>query len=450
VSADLIGSRHRAAAEFLPFPADLRKVLAELAPQGNLLDTRFDWQGELPDKASFTAKTRFTGLSMNPWRTIPGFANLSGSVEASEKKGTVYLASHKAELDLPKVFPQPRMKFDSLTGEVAWDYGGASGVAVRLSSIGFANEDLAGSAYGSYVWTGDGPGVSDLSAQLTRADGRDLARYLPLGTIMGEATRAWLERSILAADAHDVRFRLSGDLRDFPFTDPAKGQFLVAAKVDNAVLDYVEGWPRIETITGELIFERDKMEIVGRSGAILGTHLSNVRVGIASLLAAQTVVTVDGQAEGPTEEFLKYIQQSPVRRMVEGFTDGMRAEGRGKLRLRMELPLDDTAKSRVAGEFQFAGNSVVLTRACRRWKAQPVACPLPSPRCRCTTSRAGSSAGRWQSAAVRARTRASRSPRAARRPSRARARCSTTLGARASPAGRSTRPRSRSAKGARN
>lgn len=361
VSADLIELAPLAhLAEFLPFPADLRKVLAELAPQGNLLDTRFDWQGELPDKASFTARTRFAGLSMNPWRTVPGFANLSGSVEASEKKGTVYLASHKAELDLPKVFPQPRMKFDSLTGEVAWDYRGASGVAVRLSSIGFANEDLAGSAYGSYVWTGDGPGVSDLSAQITRADGRDLAHYLPLGAIMGEATRAWLARSILAADAHDVRFRLSGDLRDFPFTDPSKGQFLVAAKVDNAVLDYVEGWPRIDAINGELIFERDKMEIVGRSGAILGTRLSNVRVGIPNLLAEHTLLTVDGQAEGPTEEFLKYIQASPVRRMVEGFTDGMRAEGRGRLRLRMELPLDDTAKSRVAGEFQFSGNSVVL------------------------------------------------------------------------------------------
>jgi uncharacterized protein (TIGR02099 family) len=361
VSANLIELAPLAhLAEFLPFPADLRKVLAELAPQGNLLDTRFDWSGELPDKAAFSAKTRFAGLAMKPWRTIPGFSGLSGSVEASEKKGTLYLASQKAELDLPKVFPQPRIKLDALTGEVAWEYEGAAAaaVAVRLSNIGFANEDLAGSAYGSYVWTGDGPGVADLAAQLSRADGRDIARYLPLGTIMGEVTRDWLARAILAGDASDVRFRLKGDLRDFPFTDPARGQFLVAAKVTNAVLDYVAGWPRIEALQGELIFERAKMEIAGRSGVILGTRIANVRASIPDLLAEHTLLSVDGQAEGPTDEFLKYIQDSPVRRMTDGFTDGMRADGRGRLRLRLDLPLDELAKSRVAGEYQFSGNTL--------------------------------------------------------------------------------------------
>ena len=361
VSANLIELAPLAhLAEFLPFPADLRKVLAELAPQGNLLDTKFDWSGELPDKATFSAKTRFAGLAMKPWRTIPGFSGLSGSLEASEKKGTLYLASQNAELDLPKVFPQPRIKLDSLTGEVAWEYDSAVAAAVRLSNIGFANEDFAGSAYGSYVWTGEGPGVADLSAQLSRADGRDLAHYLPLGSIMGEATRDWLARAILAGDANDVRFRLKGDLRDFPYTDPAKGQFLVAAKVANAVLDYVAGWPRIEAIQGELIFERDRMEIAGRSGEILGTRISNVRVGIPNLLAEHVLLAVDGYAEGPTDEFLKYIQHSPVRRMLDGFTDGMRADGRGRLRLRLDLPLDDPAKSRVAGELQFSGNTLTF------------------------------------------------------------------------------------------
>ena len=360
VSANLIELAPLArVAEYLPFPADLRKLLAELAPQGNLLDAEFDWTGELPDRATFTAKTRFAGLTLNAWRSIPGFAGLSGSVEATEKKGAVALASRKSELELPKVFPEPRILLDTLNGEVGWERT-ESGVAVRLANLSYANEDFAGTAYGSYAWTGEGPGVVDLTAQLSRADGKSTAKYLPLATLMGARARDWVTAAVLAGQTNDARLRLKGDLRDFPFTDPAKGQFQVTAKVSGAVLDYVSGWPRIDGIEGDLLFERDRIDVVGRSGSILGVKLANVRVTLPSMLDPNPQLHIDGSAEGPTALFLDYIRESPVRRMVDGFTDGMSSLGRGKLRLRLELALHEIAKSKVAGDFQFAGNTLTV------------------------------------------------------------------------------------------
>lgn len=347
-------------AEFVPFPADLRKLLAEIAPQGNLFDVKFDWTGELPDAAVFSARSRFAGLSMKAWRTVPGFSGLSGTVEASDTKGTLHLASAKAELDLPKVFPEPRMAFDALNGEVQWERREGSALLVRIPGLSYANEDLAGTAYGSYQYTGSGPGVIDLSAQLSRADGRHTARYLPLSTILGPATREWLTAAILAGQSSEVRLRLRGDLRDFPFADASKGQFQVAARVRGGVLEYARGWPRIDDIDGDLLFERDKMEIAGRAGRILGTAISNVRVTLPSLLADHPVLQIHGYAEGPTAEFLAYIQRSPVRRMIDGFTDGISALGRGRLQLRLDLPLDDLAATRVAGDYRFSGNGVTV------------------------------------------------------------------------------------------
>jgi uncharacterized protein YhdP len=88
VSADLIELGPLAQlAEYLPFPRDLRSLLAELAPQGRLRDVDFRWSGELPDQARFEARARFDSLTMTPWRAIPGFANLSGRVQASETRG---------------------------------------------------------------------------------------------------------------------------------------------------------------------------------------------------------------------------------------------------------------------------------------------------------------------------------------------------------------------------
>jgi uncharacterized protein (TIGR02099 family) len=353
-------------AEYLPFPADLRTLLAELAPQGNLLDTKFEWAGELPDRANFTARTRFAGLSMNAWRSIPGFANLSGSLDANQSKGSVVFASRKSEFDLPKVFPEPRVALDALSGEVAWqrtaaaEAGKAPGVSVRLSNLSFANEDLAGSAFGSYAWKDEGPGSADLTVQLARADGKNTSRYLPLSGIMGTRAREWVAGAVLGGQASDVRLRLKGDLQDFPFVDPEKGLFQVSATVADGVLDYAGGWPRIEAIDGILLFDRDKIDILGRSGSILGAKLENVRVTLPSMLDPDPRLVIDGAAEGPTAEFFDFIRASPVKRMTDGFTEGMTALGRGRLRLRMDLVLKEMARSKIAGDFQFAGNAITL------------------------------------------------------------------------------------------
>jgi uncharacterized protein (TIGR02099 family) len=347
-------------AEFLPFPTALRSRLAELAPRGNLLDLRFEWKGRLPDASEFSARGRFAGLAMHAWGAIPGFEGISGSVDATRTKGVVRLASRKSELELPKVFPEPRIGLDALDGDIEWTRPREGELEVRLSSVSFANQDLAGTAFGSYTFGGAGPGAIDLSAQLSHADGRRVQKYLPLSTIMGEKTRDWLTRAIVAGEASDVRLRLRGDLRDFPFADPAKGEFIVAARVDGGVLDYADGWPRIEAIDGELLFERDRMQIVGRSGTILGAQLANVRVTIPSLVSGTRQLEISGEAAAPTATFLDYIAKSPVRRMVRGLADRVSASGSGNLQLKLVLPFADAAASKIEGEFRFADNTITL------------------------------------------------------------------------------------------
>lgn len=350
-------------AEYLPVPAEVHRELKDLAPTGELLDAKFEWTGPLSAAVQFNARARFVGLAMKPRGLVPGFAGLSGSVEATDRKGTLYLRASAAEIDLPKVFPEPRIALDTLNGQIEWRRTDASTVEVNLSSIAFANEDFAGSAFGSYKHVDAGPGVIDLSAQLSRADARHTGKYLPLGSIMGEDSRAWLSSAILAGQASDVQLRLKGDLREFPYVDPASGQFLVSAKISDGILQYAEGWPRIEKIEGELRFERDKIDIVGRRGRIRGVEIDNVRVSIPSVGAPQTEVLVTGYAEGPTSEFLAYIQESPVRRMIDGATDSISATGRGRLQLKLGLPVDDLAKSTVSGEYQLANNSVTVHSA---------------------------------------------------------------------------------------
>jgi len=301
---------------------------------------------------------------MAPWEALPGFAGLSGSFEANELGGRVQLAARKGELRIPQVFPDARIPFDVLSGAIDWERQGERGVALRFPSLNFANEDLSGNLYGSYAYTGEGPGTVDVRADLNRAEARRLARYLPYAAMMGgQKTRDWLVRSIVAGYSSDARLRLRGDLRDFPFDGPLRGQFNVTARIEKGVLDYAPGWPRIEDIAGELVFDRARMQITGRSGVIGGVALSNVRVGIADLEDPHPQLSVNGQADGATADFLRYIASSPVRGMTGGFTDAMRATGRGRLRLRLALPLEEPEKARVAGDYEILANSIAVSDA---------------------------------------------------------------------------------------
>ena len=346
----------------LPLPAELRRSTLELEPRGKLADLHYEWQGALASPARYRASARFADLGVKPHEATPGFARLAGKVELSEAGGRVQLDTRGAELELPRVFPEPRLAFDVLTGDASWRRDGDA-VSIDVTSLTFTNAHLSGNAFGSYVYDGKGPGKLDMSAVLSRADAKSLPRYLPLAALMGEKPREWLANAILAGEASDVQLRLRGDVRRFPFLDPAQGEFRVSARVRKGLLDYAAGWPRIEAIDAELLFERNRMEIAGKSGAILGAAVHDVRVGIAELGSRAAHVRVSGQADGPTAQFLKFLSASPLRASAGRFTEAMSASGNGRLQLKLDLPLADLRATRVAGDYELAANQIVLTRA---------------------------------------------------------------------------------------
>ncbi len=357
LSADLLELEPLAQlAEYLPFPADLRALLAELAPRGRVSDASFEWLGELPDDARYKGRARFEGIGMSAWRALPGFANLSGRIDATDSEGVLVLATRNGEVSLPRLFPEPRISLASLSGEVSWERRAPGGVNVRVAGLQFANADVAGSASGSYAYTGDGPGVADLSAQLQRADARNLPQYLPRPEIMGARTRDWLVRAIRAGQSGDVRMRLQGDLRRFPFADPQLGQFQVVAQVREGVLAYAEGWPALEGVEGELRFERERLEILARSARVFGATLGGVRGGMS--LRAPSVLEIAGQVEGPSADFLEFVRGSPLRGLLKEAGDDVSAAGRGRLRLALRLPLADPEKATASGQYEFAGNTL--------------------------------------------------------------------------------------------
>jgi uncharacterized protein (TIGR02099 family) len=342
-------------ADRLPLAAEFRKTLVALAPAGGVYDLSMGWNGVWPQLKTYSLRGRFNELSLRQHETYPGFSGFSGNIDGTEKGGTLQVAAQKAALDQPALFRE-RLLFDTLTGQMAWSRV-AGGTELRFSNFAYANADLAGTLFGSYRTAAGGPGVADITGHLSRGLASRVTAYLPL--TVAKTSRGWLDKAFLAGSSNDVRFRVKGDLREFPFADDHGGVFEVAAKVSGGTLHYGESWPDINGIEGDFIFRGKRLEMNARQASIGNARLARVRAQLPDLLHAAPMLLIDGEAEGATTDFLDFIARSPVNEMVNGFTDGMRAQGQGRLVLKLTLPLQAMAKSKVAGTYNFINNQLL-------------------------------------------------------------------------------------------
>lgn len=343
-------------AAFLPLDPRSRELLEDHQPQGRIAELRASWTRVGDVLEHYSLRSAFTDLGLHAGGYFPGASGLSGVVDLTEKGGSVSLDAGRSSVSLPAVFPEPDIALDQLRAHATWKVAGEV-VDVKLDRLQFDGADAAGSASGTYHYSGTGPGVIDLGASISRADGRAVWRYMPRA--VGAGIGDWLRSSIVAGRGYDGKLVLKGNLADFPFRDSSKGKFLVTAKAEGVKLDYAKGWPVIEEIKADMSFGAG-MRIVAEKGTILGARLADVVVEIPDFESKDGMLLIHGDASGPTGEFLSFIEQSPVGEKIDHFTTGMKASGNGKLDLELDIPLRQVLDTRVRGDFRFQNNQVQL------------------------------------------------------------------------------------------
>jgi uncharacterized protein (TIGR02099 family) len=254
------------------------------------------------------------------------------------------------------VFVEP-LQFESATGRVRWTRVDGDW-RFAVDDLRFVTPHTSGTAGGTWRAQGAGPGIIDLKATIARAEAKNVYRYLPL--TMDRKLRDWLRAGIKAGTATDLKLALAGDLAAFPFVDAKRGSLQASFRVADATLHYADGWPEMTGIEAVVRFEGVGMTVEGPRARILGAAVGPVKVAIPNLGAEFPLVTVHADAAGPTAEFLRFIDQSPVAESIGHFTTGARATGDGKLALRLDIFLGKNGEDKVAGEYEIKGNALVL------------------------------------------------------------------------------------------
>ena len=341
-------------------PAKAREALTALAPEGTLANTFFRFEEGADSAPEFFLQTAFEGLGLAAWGRKPGVKGLDGTLNLDRHSGLLQLSTVDAELDSGGLFRQP-LPLDSLVGQVAWQRL-EEGLFVALRQFDLSNSDARAEANGRLFIPADGasPQIS-LIAEVLEGDGAMTSRYLPV-RVMPPHTVDWLDRAIVAGRLNDATLVLHGPLKRFPF-DHGEGRFEVRANVEEGILDYAPGWPRMEQIEAELAFIGRSMEINGERAVLFDTDLSDVRVAIANMRARPVMLTISGRARGGLDDVVSYLDESPpLHKLFATVLSGARASGQSDLRLDLKLPLAKGHTAQVKGETTVSEGALDLSQ----------------------------------------------------------------------------------------
>ncbi|MFZ6817603.1 YhdP family protein [Undibacterium sp. Ji22W] len=380
-------------AEHLPIPADQRRLLISVAPKGILKDFTARWQGSFPEISSYSIKGQFSNLEMQALKAqlgrpktgklpakaavpaIPGFDNLSGYIDANDKGGSFTLDSIDLLLQLPSYFVDPLMPFKRLKMQARWQFQQNDQLQLQIQQMEFEQDGAIGSLSGKHSLSmrQSDLGEVDLNGHLQGFDIKTINRYIPVQA--PEHLRDWLSHALLDGEANDVVFRLKGSLAHFPFQqkDPEsgkQGEFYVKGNLRNGKLNFLPGvfakdglapfWPVIDSIKGNFIFERGRMEIRADTALTNSVPLNKVRAIIPDLLEHNPVLQIDGNASGNLQIMLNYLKASPVDDWLANFLHDTAATGNGQLNLKLNLPLNSINDSKVNGLLQLNNAETIL------------------------------------------------------------------------------------------
>lgn len=379
----------------LPLTAHQRSLLADFAPRGTVNDLALSWHGRYPAaKASFDIKASVAGLKVGTQPARPfvaatatspahaarpalaGVDNLSGTIAATEQGGNVVINSDKLVLHMPW-FADEKFPLDRLRVRANWSFPGKQ-LQVDIVDANAVQGKLKATLKGRHLLSLDpakpgGPGVTDLRATVDGFDIAQIGRYLPLAT--HEHLRDWLTGALVGGSVHDVKLRLRGDLAHFPFRadtpeEQARGEFHVIGRIQNGKLNYAPAlhapdeksplWPLAEQINGTIEFDRTRMEINAATASTLNVALTKVKAVVPDLASHDMQLDIDGGANGPLQEFLRYMEASPVLAWIGHFTEDTKGSGNATLGLSLRLPLTHLHDAGVTGALQLQGNDIAL------------------------------------------------------------------------------------------
>jgi uncharacterized protein (TIGR02099 family) len=343
----------------LPNP-ELGDALTGLAPDGHL--TRFGFALQQPPEGepSWHVKGVVARYRNRPWQSVPGMEGLRLSFEGNQAGGWLRLDSSDFAVEFPKLFRDP-LKAKRLTGDFSWRFKTETGLHLSSDRIVMHNQDVQTlSRLDMQIPLSGTDLFVDMQTDFWNGDGSKKSDYLPTG-IMPVALVDWLDKSVVSGHVNSGSFLLYGPLNKFPF-NRQEGRFEVWFGVEDLVLDYMPGWPRIEEGLGEASFINNSFEAFLTDGLLFGNRVRKGRANILQLREASPVV-ISGEVEGPISDVVKLLGETPLQKHFGPLVEAVEVSGKSETRMSMAIPLKRSDELKIDGRLKMINASMKVKPA---------------------------------------------------------------------------------------
>ncbi|MFQ5488016.1 MAG: YhdP family protein, partial [Gammaproteobacteria bacterium] len=308
-------------------PEELAGPLAGLRPSGRIRDAYLHYRGGYHPR--FHLAGRFEDVGFAPWRGVPGLEGLSGHLVADDEGGMVELQSGAASVDFAGLF-RDTLAMDRVAGRCYWRRG-EQGWRLLGRDLDLANADLSLRADLELTLPASGAAPRlDLAADFSAFSLEHTSRYLPVA-VMRPGLVKWLDGAIVAGRVPAGEVGFHGTLEAGTFDKG--GLFEVRFNVLDGVLKYASGWPRIEEIEAGFLFHNRRLDVQLAAGKSLSSAIDEARISIADLTAFPALLAVEGRAQGPTADALRFLRESPLQDRFAAYLADMNAFGHSRLDL---------------------------------------------------------------------------------------------------------------------
>lgn len=368
----------------MPLAPATHTALAQLQPTGQVRALALQWQGPWDAPTDYRVKAQVRKLGIAPY-SGPGFPGIGVSgvdadIEASQTGGSAAWKVKKGALAIPLVLDEGRVALDEAAATLRWNWQDGR-LRLEMQRLQFANPDAAGEF--AMVWTAPrvpagtaaggnakaatGLGELALDGKLTYLQPARLTRYLP--SAMDRDVRNYLRDAFSGGEFGPVRFKVKGDLDQFPFSNGRAGTFQIAAALRNLNYAYAlppakkgaPTWPTLTQLYGDLEIDRDTLVLnnaranwlhPAAAGAVVPITRATARI---VRLYEQAAVNLSLEGRTVLSEALLVTNRSALGAAMGNALARASASGSAAYKINLQIPLADPAKTTLQGNLALSG-----------------------------------------------------------------------------------------------